>query len=200
VNDVVIARVVHVLAVVIWIGGVTMVTTVILPIVRTSGAISLLEAVERRFVWQARLLTLLVGASGFYMVARLSLWDRFHTIEFWWMHAMVLVCLIFSLILFVGEPLIVRPFQGRGRRTRHHDWPYLCDSLAAACARNNHNSRCGRRQPRHVACTVTLTIASIRNAGRQRCAGPAACLPNRCCVCPFLDIIPMRTRGSMPNA
>jgi len=112
VNDVVIARVVHVLAVVIWIGGVAMVTTIILPIVRASGAISLLEAVERRFVWQARLSTLLVGASGFYMVARLSLWDRFDTIEFWWMHAMVLVWLIFSLILFVGEPLIV----GRSKR------------------------------------------------------------------------------------
>ena len=44
-NDVVIARVVHVLAVVIWIGGVAMVTTIILPIVRASAAISLLEAV-----------------------------------------------------------------------------------------------------------------------------------------------------------
>jgi uncharacterized membrane protein len=112
VSDVVIARVVHVLAVVIWIGGVAMVTTIILPIVRASGAISLLEAVERRFVWQARLSTLLVGASGFYMVARLSLWDRFDTIEFWWMHAMVFVWLIFSLILFVGEPLIVGRSKG----------------------------------------------------------------------------------------
>ena len=46
------------------------------------------------------------------MVARLSLWDRFDTIEFWWMHAMVLVWLIFSLILFVGEPLIVGRSKG----------------------------------------------------------------------------------------
>jgi hypothetical protein len=31
-----------------------------------------------------------VAASGFYMVERLDLWDRFRDIEFWWMHAMVL--------------------------------------------------------------------------------------------------------------
>jgi len=64
--------------------------------------------VERRFVWQARVATLLVAASGFYMVNRLDLWDRFRAIEFWWMHAMVLLWFIFTLILFVGEPLVAR--------------------------------------------------------------------------------------------
>jgi uncharacterized membrane protein len=111
-NDLAIARAIHVLAVVVWIGGVAMVTTVILPMVRraqipTEGQM-LLEAVERRFIWQARIATLLVAASGFYMVERLDLWDRFRNIEFWWMHAMVLLWLIFTFVLFVGEPLAAR--------------------------------------------------------------------------------------------
>lgn len=118
-NDVVIARAIHVLAVVIWIGGVAMVTTVILPIVRNSGAqadrLPLLEAVERRFVWQARIATLFVGASGFYMAARLDLWDRFGSVEFWWMHAMVLVWLIFTFILFIGEPMVTRRRRSHAR-------------------------------------------------------------------------------------
>jgi uncharacterized membrane protein len=47
-NDLAIARAIHVLAVVVWIGGVTMVTTVILPVVRRrAGMLMLLEAVER---------------------------------------------------------------------------------------------------------------------------------------------------------
>src|SRR5215472_18073909 len=101
-NDLAIARAIHVLAVVVWIGGVTMVTTVILPMVRgsktpTEGQ-SLFEAVEQRFIWQARIATLLVAVSGFYMVERLDLWDRFRNIEFWWMHAMVLLWLIFTLV------------------------------------------------------------------------------------------------------
>jgi uncharacterized membrane protein len=113
-DDIPIAHAIHVFAVVVWIGGVAMVTTVILPIVRRRGreGLALLEAVERRFIWQARIATLLVAASGFYMVGRLDLWDRFRTIAFWWMHAMVLLWMIFTLILFIGEPVMQR-------RTRH---------------------------------------------------------------------------------
>jgi uncharacterized membrane protein len=98
-----------------------MVTTVILPMVRrsqipTEGQ-ALFEAVERRFIWQARIATLLVAASGFYMVERLDLWDRFRNIEFWWMHAMVLLWLIFTFALFIGEPLASRT------RTKHISRP-----------------------------------------------------------------------------
>src|SRR5690606_20201823 len=56
---------------------------------------SVIEAIERRFVWQARIATVLVAASGIYIVAELELWDRFLSIRSWWMHAMVLVWLIF---------------------------------------------------------------------------------------------------------
>jgi uncharacterized membrane protein len=114
-DDAAIARAIHVAAVVVWIGGLTMVTSIILPLVRRKGqsvteAIALLDSVERRFVWQARIATLLVALSGFYMVYRYDLWSRFASGAYWWMHAMVAVWLIFTLLLFVGEPLVVRRF------------------------------------------------------------------------------------------
>ena len=116
-DDIAIARAIHVLAIVIWIGGVAMVTTVVLPLIRRTGApaarLALFEAVERRFIWQARGATLLVAASGFYMVDRLNLWDRFRSLDFWWMHAMVCLWLVFTLLLFVGEPLIVHRWMHR---------------------------------------------------------------------------------------
>lgn len=116
-DDVAVARAIHVLAVVLWIGGVGVVTTVVLPIVRRARIpqerLALFDAVERRFIWQARVLTLLVAASGFYMVERLNLWQRFRSVEFWWMHAMVGVWAIFTLILFVAEPLIVHRWVQR---------------------------------------------------------------------------------------
>lgn len=113
-DDIVIARALHVLAVVMWIGGVAMATTVVLPAVRRGdlGADRLraFQAIEHRFVWQARTAVIIVGLTGFYMTARLDLWQRFQSAQFWWMHAMVCVWLLFTLLLFVIEPLILHRY------------------------------------------------------------------------------------------
>lgn len=80
-DDVLIARALHVLGVVLWIGGVGFVTTVLLPAVRRTKdpeeRIAFFEAVEKRFANQARGTTLLVGISGFYMISVWDLWHRF---------------------------------------------------------------------------------------------------------------------------
>jgi uncharacterized membrane protein len=111
VDDVTIVRAVHVLSVVLWIGGVGFVTTVILPAVRRLKAaedrLTFFDTLERRFAWQARITTLFTGLTGLHMVIRLELWDRFLSVNFWWMHAMVLVWLLFTLMLFVAEPLFL---------------------------------------------------------------------------------------------
>ena len=116
-DDVAIARALHVLAVVIWIGGVAMVTMVVLPAVRDGDVgpnrVQVFEAIERRFTWPARIATVVVALTGFYMTQRLELWERFRSSEFWWMHAMVCLWLLFAVVLFVAEPLILhRWFHG----------------------------------------------------------------------------------------
>jgi uncharacterized membrane protein len=121
VNDFALARVLHVLAVVLWIGGVAMVTTVLLPAVARMKTgrerIEFFERVERRFAWQARGTTLVTGVSGFYMVHVLNAWGRFAQPDYWWMHAMVLVWVVFTLMLFVLEPLVLhRYFLARATR------------------------------------------------------------------------------------
>jgi uncharacterized membrane protein len=112
IDDVAIARALHVLAVVIWIGGVSMATTVMLPAVRRGDLgkdpLRAFDAIEHRFVWQARFAVLVVGLSGLYMIWRLDLWDRFQSATFWWMHAMVGVWFLFAFFLFVAEPLILQ--------------------------------------------------------------------------------------------
>ena len=110
-DDVITARAIHVLAVVIWIGGVSMATTVALPAVRRGelghDRLRAFQAFERRFAWQARTAIVLVGLTGFYMTWRLDLWDRFRTADFWWMHAMVCLWLLFAFVLFVAEPFFL---------------------------------------------------------------------------------------------
>lgn len=117
------ARALHVIGVVLWIGGVAMVTTVLIPAVRRLSAehnpVEFFERVEQRFARQARWSTALVGATGFYLVYALDLWHRFAELQYWWMSAMVLVWLIFTLMLFVLEPLVLhRRFAERARRDR----------------------------------------------------------------------------------
>lgn len=106
------ARVLHVLGVVLWIGGVAMVTTVILPAVKRLATaeerVALFEKIKHRFAWQARVTTLITGLSGFYLIHALQLWDRFGIPAYWWMHAMVLVWVLFTMMLFVLEPLVLR--------------------------------------------------------------------------------------------
>ncbi len=142
-DDVAIALAIHVLAVVLWIGGVAMVTTILLPALRrfksAEEGIALFAAIERRFAWQARGATLLAGASGLYMAYRLKLWPAFFSVEGWWLDAMVAIWSLFTLMLFLAEPLFLdRWFRARARRApdstfalvqRMH-WVLLALSLA----------------------------------------------------------------------
>lgn len=135
-------RVLHVLGVVFWIGGVAMVTTVLLPatsrLKTAAERVAFFEKIERGFAVQSRVTTLITGASGFYLVYRFDLWQRFARAEYWWMHAMIAVWAVFILVLFVLEPLFLhRWFIERAQRapestfrlvTRLH-WVLLALSL-----------------------------------------------------------------------
>jgi uncharacterized membrane protein len=111
VDEISIARAFHVVGVVLWIGGVGFVTTVLLPAIRGMKSpeerVSFFENIEGRFAWQARATTLLVGASGFYIIIVWDLWIRFQSIAYWWMHTMVLVWILFTVMLFIAEPLFL---------------------------------------------------------------------------------------------
>ena len=115
--DLAIARALHVLAVVIWAGGLSMATSVALPAIRAGqlGAdrLAAFGRFQSRFIWQARTAIAVLGLSGFYMVERLDLWGRFATRQYLWMHAMVGLWALFALILFVAEPLFLHDLFAR---------------------------------------------------------------------------------------
>ena len=117
----VLARVLHVLGVVAWIGGVAFVTTVLLPALRgldrADDRLALFERLEGRFALQARITTLVTGISGFYMLHFLHAWTRYGDPHYAWIHLMTLVWAIFTLVLFVLEPLVLhRWFHELARR------------------------------------------------------------------------------------
>ena len=110
-DEITIARVVHVVAVLFWIGGVAFVTLVVMPSVRALHApderLAAFHRIEGRFAPQARIWVLLAGASGVWMTWQGEMWGRFLNPAFWWMHLMVLIWSIFAVMLFVVEPLFL---------------------------------------------------------------------------------------------
>lgn len=116
-DDIVIARVLHILAIVHWIGGVAFVTLVVLPAIARLGdaaqRLDLFERVEGRFSLHAKFSVLLAGASGFYMTWKMQAWDRLADAGYWWMHAMIALWAVFAVILFIAEPLFLHAWFHR---------------------------------------------------------------------------------------
>ena len=110
----VLARAFHVLGVVLWIGGVAFVTLVLIPALKNIAdgeqRLTLFEQLEGRFAFQARIVTVLTGLAGFYMIEFMDVWHRYQSVEYWWMHLMTIIWAIFTLVLFVLEPLILHRF------------------------------------------------------------------------------------------
>ena len=97
---------IHVLGVVWWVGGVAMVTAVLLPIFnRLPGPerIQRIKELEARFANQARVAVVLVGITGFWMLGISGGFARLHGA--WWIDLMLLVWVLFVAMLFVAEPL-----------------------------------------------------------------------------------------------
>lgn len=118
-DELLIARALHVLAVVHWIGGVGFVTLVVLPFAASRSpveALRLFELVERRFAAQVRVSIPLAGAAGFWMTYRMDLWERFVDPHFWWMAAMAALWTVFMIMVFVVEPLFHQRLDAFARK------------------------------------------------------------------------------------
>src|SRR5436305_6630619 len=104
-NDAAVARAIHVVAIVAWIGGVSFVTTVLIPGIRRAhppaARLAVFLLYEQAFSWQARLSVAAAGLSGLYLVWSFDAWRRFADPHAWWMHAMVAIWLVFAVLLFV---------------------------------------------------------------------------------------------------
>ena len=116
-NYFVLARIFHVLAVVLWIGGVGFVTTVLIPSISKTEEpavrLKIFEAIETKFGFQAKLTTLVAGISGVYMLEVTDGWSRYLNYEFWWLHLMTFVWAVFTLVLFILEPLFLQKWFHR---------------------------------------------------------------------------------------
>jgi len=95
----------------VWAGGVGMVTTVVIPIVRRSpssvNSVDMFEAIQKRLAWLARFMILIAGGSGFYMLDFIDGWSRYSELQYWWIHFMTFVWALFMFVFLVAEPVFL---------------------------------------------------------------------------------------------
>ncbi len=107
-----IMHIIHLIAVVLWIGSLGFVTAVILPMVLNNpdalGKVLLFRGVERRFARAAKALNLVTGASGFAMVFIMG-WHRVMlTRPGIPLLVMTLIWLLWFVMLFGLEPIVIK--------------------------------------------------------------------------------------------
>ncbi len=144
--DLIIARIVHVIAVLFWIGGVGIVTLVVFPWVRRTQApearLAAFHQIEGRFAPQARLWVALAGLSGGWLLWSSGEWQLFFSLALWWLQPMVAVWLVFALMLFIAEPLALHRRMRESRAPeadfRRMEWAHrallVLATGALACA------------------------------------------------------------------
>ena len=98
------ALIIHVLSVVIWIGGVAFVTMIVFPMIqRTESSLEqvmMFQGVEHRFAKIAKVMVILAGLSGFYLLNEKGL-----SFGVW---VMIIVWTFYASLLFGLEKIIFK--------------------------------------------------------------------------------------------
>ncbi len=107
-----IMHIIHLLAVVLWIGGLAFVTAIILPMILRNpdalGKVLLFRGVERRFAKIAKALNLVTGFTGFAMVFIMGWGPVMFTRPGLPLLVMTLIWLFWFVMLFGLEPIIIK--------------------------------------------------------------------------------------------
>jgi hypothetical protein len=115
-------RAIHIVSVVVWLGGVGFVTTTLLPVIRRDWPedeqSEIFARFARRFAGQARATVGLAGLSGLWLAYRLGYLSRRGFELPWWLVAMALVWAAFSAMLYLRPALTAALSRLTARKPR----------------------------------------------------------------------------------
>jgi uncharacterized membrane protein len=104
VMEYVVALIIHILSVVIWIGGVSFVTLVTFPMIlrmdKSLEMVLMFQGVEHRFAGIAKVMVVLAGLSGFYLI-----YEKGLSLAVW---IMIIIWAFYASLLFGLEKLIFK--------------------------------------------------------------------------------------------
>jgi uncharacterized membrane protein len=102
----------HVIGVVIWIGGVAFVTMILLPLIHVMTdpmeKAMLFQRVEHRFSRIVKVVIILVGVTGLYNLHQKGLYIIMPTLQGFWLDLMIAVYLFYALLIFGLEKALFK--------------------------------------------------------------------------------------------
>lgn len=105
-------HVIHILTVILWIGGLAFVTMIVLPMaIKTPDALQkalLFQRVEHRFANMARVYNLITGISGFIMMFQMGWHNLLFTRQGIPLTFMTLIWVFWFVMLFGLEPFVIK--------------------------------------------------------------------------------------------
>jgi len=113
----IVMHIIHLLTVILWIGGLAFITTMVFPIIiRTKdplGKVLLFQKIEHRFAGTARIYNLITGASGIIMVLLMGWQSALLTRQGLPLLIMALIWVFWFVMLFGLEPLVIKKMLKR---------------------------------------------------------------------------------------
>jgi len=104
--------VLHVIGVVVWIGGVAFVTIILFPMIHDMEdpmeKALLFQRVENRFAGIARVMIVMVGLTGLFNLYEKGLYHILSTPQGWWLHLMITVYTVYALLIFGLEKALFK--------------------------------------------------------------------------------------------
>lgn len=101
---------IHIHGVLLWIAAITIIT---LELLRIFGKEAPDESKGRPggFFLMVLITTTLAGSTGLFFLYEWDIWNRFSELNFWWTHAMTLTWILFSVVFFLLDPLILKKLR-----------------------------------------------------------------------------------------
>ena len=110
-------HIIHLLPVIIWIGGLSFITIIVIPMLISWDdplqKVLTFQRIEHRFAPVARIYNIITGVTGFVMVYLTGWYKLYHTAKGLPLLIMTIIWLVWFVMLFGLEPLIVKKMLDR---------------------------------------------------------------------------------------
>ena len=110
-------HIIHLITVIIWIGGLSFITIIVIPMLISWDdplqKVLTFQRIEHRFAPVARIYNIITGVTGFVMVYLTGWYKLYHTAKGLPLLIMTIIWLVWFVMLFGLEPLIVKKMLDR---------------------------------------------------------------------------------------